>query len=137
MKKQKRRLDYSVVFSFLAIIIIIIGLIFATIIRFNYDETNKKTDFNETATTNIEVAKQNALTYIDFLEASYQANRVNNPDYILPDNIYITDVDTNLGLGLYPTSVNLFVVAGQVQSGTITISEYTFEYQNGILIEQY
>ena len=141
--KEKKNIDLGVVLAILAIIIIAGGLVFATIIKYNYDndvdidmpqeeDPNLEED-DDNQNEDIILFKKQASTYILALESSFQQNAINDPTYQIPSNQYLTEVIFNIGVDVYPDTINLFVENGKIISGNITIGNYTFTYNNGIL----
>lgn len=142
MKDKKNNI--SVILAVIAIVVIVIILALATFIKFNYDNTlnqandeeSENNDFNNNDVIedeNLDLSKQHATNYILALESSFQQNLSNDPNYVMPNNEYITEVIYDLGIDVYPESVNLFVQEGKVVRGNITINAYTFNYENGFL----
>jgi len=131
---KKRKLDYSIIWAIIFIILIGSILVFATMIKLNEQGTTAKPNGDGVPTqSELETAKNDALKYIRLLEQKYQQNITDNSNAEIPSGTYITVVDTTLGIGVYPTNINLFVIGGRVQSGIVEISGYTLEYQNGTM----
>ena len=144
MKDKKN--NVSVILAILAIVVIAIILIVATIMKFDYDnkkveEPNTEENGNNNDSSNNDdvqddqliLAQQQAINYILALENSFQQNLTNDPTYVIPNNEYITDVVYDLGVDAYPEVINFFIENGKVTKGNITINNYSFNYENGIL----